>query len=187
MIARVAAVTRESSLALSVLSAPVVMIQGTRVSLPVSGWGDSWWLSGQPHDEPEHRPSFICFSSESCSYLRSNVNSSWEPPGFVSFLTPTSQLLIQRNMFFLLMVHVRWRWTRYSVPHIYLHSCSRTQGDRHAPISYWYNSSILKSVLLKCWRMGVVFTLSSELKDFSSHSLSARISYKCIFNFKEKT
>jgi len=42
MIARVAAVTRESSLALSVLSAPVVMIQGTRVSLPVSGWGDSW-------------------------------------------------------------------------------------------------------------------------------------------------
>ena len=42
MIVRVAAVTRESSLALPVLSAPVVMIRGTRVSLPVSGWGDSW-------------------------------------------------------------------------------------------------------------------------------------------------
>lgn len=42
MIARVDAVMRDSSLALPVLSAPVVIIRGTLVSLPVSGWGDSW-------------------------------------------------------------------------------------------------------------------------------------------------
>lgn len=42
MIVRVAAVTRDPSLALPVLSAPVVMIRGTLVSLRVSGWGDSW-------------------------------------------------------------------------------------------------------------------------------------------------
>ena len=75
-IARVDAVMGDSTLTLPVLFAPVVIIRGTLVSLPVRGWGDSWWLSGRPRDEPEHRLSFTCFSSESCSYLRNSVNSS---------------------------------------------------------------------------------------------------------------
>ena len=42
MIARVDAVMGDSTLTLPVLFAPVVIIRGTLVSLPVRGWGDSW-------------------------------------------------------------------------------------------------------------------------------------------------